>query len=121
MAYKIKWTTPAIEDYNSVVDYLLVHWNVGNASAFMEILYQKLNTLSHQPFIGIETENTDGVRSILITRHYRLFYRIKFNTIEILSYLIHGSIPVKSLFKTLKALRFQGFFITIFIKVLVVY
>lgn len=85
MAYKIKWTTPAIEDYNSVVDYLLVHCNVGNASAFMEILYQKLNTLSHQPFIGIETENTDGVRSILITKHNRLFYRVKFNTIEILS------------------------------------
>jgi hypothetical protein len=35
MAYKIKWTAPAIEDYNIVVDYLLVHWNLSIANAFI--------------------------------------------------------------------------------------
>jgi plasmid stabilization system protein ParE len=98
MAYKIKWTAPAIEDYNIVVDYLLVHWNISIANAFIGILYEKLNTLSYEPFIGIETENTDGVRSILITKHNRLFYRIKLNTIEILSIFDTRQLPSKKPF-----------------------
>lgn len=84
-AYEIRWTELAVEDYNVVVNYLLENWSVKVAEDFMATMERKINTLSGQPFIGIASEKKPAIRSILITKHNRLYYRIADNKIELLN------------------------------------
>jgi plasmid stabilization system protein ParE len=55
MAYEIKWTANAIEDFNKVIDYLTINWTIAIATEFEEIVCKKLDVLSRQPEIGIQS------------------------------------------------------------------
>lgn len=52
---------------------------------FIIRLQKRLRTLSQQPYIGIPSSIIKPIRSILITKHNRLFYRIKDDTIEVIN------------------------------------
>jgi plasmid stabilization system protein ParE len=84
MAYKISWTQSAIEDYQDVITYLIESWSLATATAFESIVNRKLATLSQQPYLGIASQKQIFIRSILLTKHNRLYYRIKEDTIELL-------------------------------------
>ena len=84
-AYEIRWTELAVEDYNIVVNYLLENWSIKVAEDFITIIERRIKTLSGQPFIGIASETKPEIRSRLITKHNRLYYRIADNTIELLN------------------------------------
>ena len=66
MAYKIRWTAIALEDYEKVIDFLIKMWSVKVAIGFEEIVNKKLANLSGQPFIGIASEKKPMVRSIYL-------------------------------------------------------
>ena len=83
--YQIRWTELAIEDYNEVVNYLLKNWPVKVAEDFIAKMERRIYILSGQPFIGIASEKKPMIRSIQITKHNRLYYRIVNNTIELLN------------------------------------
>jgi len=85
MAYQIKWTEIAVEDFENVIVYLLNNWSLNVANDFSQILQKKLIILSHHPHIGIASINFLSVRSVSITKHNRLFYRITGYTIELLN------------------------------------
>jgi len=74
-----------MEDYKQIINYLAINWNLKIAEKFIEIVDSKLRLLTKFPFIGIETNNNKTVRSILITKHNRLFYQINNETIEVLN------------------------------------
>lgn len=98
MAYKISWTNIAFEDYQQVVDYLISGWSLTVAGNFEHIVQKKLTNLSRQPFIGIASQKNPLVRSILITKHNRLYYRIKDETIELLNIFDTRQDPKKNPF-----------------------
>lgn len=85
MAYQISWTDIALQDYKRVTDYLLSEWSIEVATAFENIVNQKLINLSRHPFTGIKSEKNPLIRSILFTKHNRLYYRVRDNNIELLS------------------------------------
>jgi plasmid stabilization system protein ParE len=85
MAYKISWTENALQDYKYVIDYLLCDWSLKVATNFENIVNQKLFNLSMHPFAGIKSEKNPLLRSILFTKHNRLYYRITDNNIELLA------------------------------------
>ncbi len=85
MAYKIVWTDTASEDFESIINYLLINWSLDVVLEFDVIAKRKVHTISQQPFIGNISKIDANVRSILITKHNRLFYRISSNQIEILN------------------------------------
>jgi len=76
MVAEIRWSDNAIEDYHSIIDYLLLAWNEEIARRFIEITEFKLRQISAHPHIGIPSLLVDNVRSVLITKHNRLYYRI---------------------------------------------
>jgi plasmid stabilization system protein ParE len=84
MALKIRWTENALEDYKRVVIYLLETWPVEVAEKFISNLETRLDTLSIFPKIGISSIRQDSIRSITLTKHNKLYYRINDDVIEIL-------------------------------------
>lgn len=98
MAYKIRWTAIALEDYERVINYLIKMWSVNVAADFEEIVNKKLVNLSGQPYIGIASQKKPMVRSILLTKHNRLYYRITGHTIELLNIFDTRQNPKKNIF-----------------------
>ena len=56
MAYKIRWTLNALEDYEKVVNYLVMDWSVNIAINFEALLNKKLTNLSYNLSIGIASQ-----------------------------------------------------------------
>ncbi len=98
MANKISWTDNALEDYQRVIEYLLKEWSLSVALNFENIVNKQLKNLSGQPSMGIPSQKNPAVRSILLTKHNRLFYRIKDETIELLNIFDTRQDPEKSPF-----------------------
>ena len=87
MALQIEWTLHALEDYNQVVDYLLKEWSPDVAADFMNNINnveERVQNLSSFPHIGIASVKDPSIRSIVIIKHNKLYYRIGPEKIEIL-------------------------------------
>lgn len=67
-----------------LLEYLEGEWGKAVADNFLKILEQRIDVLSNQPNIGLKSEISDA-RSILVTKHNRLYYRAKGNKIEIVA------------------------------------
>lgn len=93
MAYKIKWTSTALEDFNIIIDYLIKEWSSLIASDFEIMVNEKLIALSYNPFIGIQSAKKSSIRSILLTKHNRLFYRVTDNIVEVINIIDTRSNP----------------------------
>ena len=87
MAYKIIYNKRFQNKLFKLLDYFIIS------------LQKRLHTLSKQPYIGASSNVINSVRSILITKHNRLFYRIKDDTIEVLNMYDTRSNPKKNPYK----------------------
>jgi plasmid stabilization system protein ParE len=96
MALPVKWTENALEDYKLVIEYLLKGWPVDIASKFIDIVETRLKTLSAFPYIGIPSSKVDKVRSIVLTKHNKLYYRVTNEFIEILNIFNTRQDPAKN-------------------------
>ncbi|MBD0333115.1 MAG: type II toxin-antitoxin system RelE/ParE family toxin [Chitinophagaceae bacterium] len=85
MAFKIIVKKRFTNKLIKLLYYLEAEWGKPVADRFVDKLEKRLDSLSQQPFTGAESEYFKNVRSILITRHNRLYYRIKESTIEVIN------------------------------------
>lgn len=69
----------------SLLQYLEKEWSKKIALEFEEKLYKRMEQLISHPYMGTPSSSIKGVRSLLITKHNRLYYRIKGNKIEIMN------------------------------------
>jgi plasmid stabilization system protein ParE len=99
MAYEIEWAINAFNDYENIVNYLKTKWSFCIAEKFATTLEKKLETLSSQPFIGIASTTQKDIRSILITKHNRLFYRVTHNQIDILNIFDTRQNPQRNIYE----------------------
>ena len=96
MAYKIIYKKRFVNKLLKLLDYLKTEWGENVSEAFIVKLQKRLNTLSMQPYIGVPSSLIRPVRSILITKHNRLYYRIKDDTIEVINMYDTRSDPQKN-------------------------
>ncbi|MDI9364711.1 MAG: type II toxin-antitoxin system RelE/ParE family toxin [Flavobacterium sp.] len=68
-----------------LIAYLKIEWNKQVADEFSKELFSRIDTLSLQPFIGKPSNRKTNTRSILITKHNRMFYRVDGNLIKIVN------------------------------------
>ena len=99
MALQIIWTENALEDYHHVVDYLLKAWPYFVAENFVTTLEQRVKVLSIHPNLGIASIKDASIRSIIITKHNKLYYRVASNSIEILNIFDTRQNPEKDLYQ----------------------
>ena len=67
-----------------LLNYLETEWNRNIADDFVSTLVLKISVLSTQPNIGIRSAKLKNARSILVTKHNRLIYKLKGNTLIII-------------------------------------
>jgi plasmid stabilization system protein ParE len=71
-----------LADVVKLNEFLENKWNIKVAKDFFEILNKKMNLVINHPLIG--TPSKFGSRRILVTKHNKLYYRIKGNKVMFL-------------------------------------
>ena len=97
--YEVKWTINAHEDYERILYYLLSEWSLNVVENFMLASETRIYDLSFQPFIGKVSARDKNVRSILLSKHNRLYYRIQNNIIELLDIFDTRQAPERNKFE----------------------
>ncbi len=98
MDYEIDWSDVALEDYQRILDYLLLNWSKKVSDNFEIKLNQKLNSLRFQPHRGVLSPKYADVRNILITEQNKLYYHIGENSLSILTIIDTRQDPDKNPF-----------------------
>ena len=84
MGYKIIFKKRFVRDLLDVLTYLEKEWGKKVADEFQDKVTNTLRLLSEHPYVGAPSSKID-IRGLLISKHNRLFYRIKNNTIVIIA------------------------------------
>ena len=89
MAFLIRWSPEAIEDLESIADYISRDSDYYARSVISKFM-DTIRRISEQPFIGrvLPKIEKEEIRESFVY-NYRLIYRIKNNTITVIA-IIHG-------------------------------
>jgi plasmid stabilization system protein ParE len=96
--FEIRWTANAFEGYEKIYNELLFNWSVEVAEKFRHKVESRLYNLSFQPYIGRLSEKRENIRSILLSKYNRLYYRLTEDTIELISLFDMRQDPFKNKF-----------------------
>jgi toxin ParE1/3/4 len=93
---KIEWTVSAVDDLESVRDYI-ARDSVVYAASFVEKIIAAIENLIGLPEVGRKVPETDdpNIRELLF-QNYRIIYRIHSNTVQVLT-VIRGSRDISQL------------------------
>lgn len=94
MAYKIIVRNRFTKKVTKLLIYLDLEWGKSVVNAFIESL-KRIDVLSAHPYIDTGIKNC---RSILITKHNRIYYRINEDVVEILNLYDTRMNPVRNPF-----------------------
>ncbi len=84
MARKIVLRKRYIKNLDMLLSYLNENWGDMVSHNVIHEIDNRILTLASQPNIGLRSEKMIGARSILITKHNRLIYKIKANNLIII-------------------------------------
>ena len=85
MAYKIILKKRFTNKLIKLLAYLEQEWSYKTAAGFLKKIEYRIQQLSGQPLTGIASEKIDSVRSVFITRHNRLYYKVKGKKVIVLN------------------------------------
>ena len=83
MVKNVIWSPQAVHNYNGILLYLLEKWSLDIAKKYELTVYNLIDTIIDNPFIGMESTIYTSLRRILITKHSFLIYRTSSNDLEI--------------------------------------
>lgn len=96
MAYKVIYKKRFNNKLVKLLQYLELVWGEKVSIEFLERIDNKIAVVSTQPFMGKQSLRKPEVRSILITKHNRLYYKFHNDTIIILNLYDTRSNPKKN-------------------------
>ena len=88
MAYQIiikKKLSNFTNKVQKVLTYLEKEWSEKVASEFLVKIDGRIILLKKQPFIGMPSKKIKDIRSLLVTRHNRMYYKVVKDKIIILN------------------------------------
>ncbi len=85
MAYQIILKKRFTNKLVKLLAYLEKEWSHKVAASFLQKIDLRIRQLSGQPLTGISSERIEGVRSVFITRHNRLYYKVKGKKVIVLN------------------------------------
>ena len=85
MAKEIVWNREALNQYNTIQNYLLSESNYKIAKSFNDRFFNFLEILSAQPEIGSIEFEAKGIRGFLVHKYTKIFYKIDQDKIYLLS------------------------------------
>ena len=87
MAYEIKWSKAADKDLYKMVEYAEANWSNESFHVFIEQVFASLDLLAEFPEMGLSENSRKHLRSYLISKNCRLFYRVEPKRIVLLSFI----------------------------------
>jgi addiction module RelE/StbE family toxin len=87
MAYQIKWTNAAKEEYHAIVSYLHDERGMSSAEIFTNELQNRLKYLEHFPLLGKQHSKLSSVRQLVIRKNIMLFYTVMDKNVIVLNVL----------------------------------
>ena len=85
MAYKIRYNKTYLKELKVIAGWLEKKWSKKTADDFVKEVYNKIHNLSITPFAGTITQKSPDIRKLVITKHNKVYYRVKGNTITVLN------------------------------------
>lgn len=85
MAYEVILKKRFTNKLVKVLAYLEKEWSAKEAQKFLTKTDRRLLQLSGQPFTGAPSLKIKDVRAVLITRHNRLYYKVKDKKVIVLN------------------------------------
>ena len=85
MAYKVIVKKRFTNKVQKVLTYLEKEWSNKIAAMFLVKVDRRIDLLSKQPYAGAASTKIKNVRGLLITRHNKMYYKIKGKTVVILN------------------------------------
>lgn len=85
MAYKVIYKKRFSNKLVKLLQYLEREWGQNVAVEFLNKMDKRIDTLKGQPSVGKPSAKNPEVRTILITKHNRLYYKFSNSTIVILN------------------------------------
>jgi plasmid stabilization system protein ParE len=85
MAYKIVIKKRFTNKVKKVLSHLETEWSHKVADEFLNKIDRRIELLSAQTYIGATSSKVKEVRGLLITRHNRIYYKIKNDQVIILN------------------------------------
>ncbi len=93
--YKILWTDFALSELENTIEYLEENWTERELRNLALEIEETLNLLSHNPNLFQASEVKKDIRRVVVAKHNTLYYHVKNNTIEILSFFSNRQSPKK--------------------------
>lgn len=97
MAKQIIYKKRFLNKLDKLLIYLEKEWSITIANEFLDKLEEKMHTIKLQPDIGSITL-FKKTRSILVTKHNRIYYRIEGNKIAVINMIDTRKNPKKNPF-----------------------
>ena len=93
--YKILWTDFALKELEKTVEYLEENWTEKELWNLAENIEEKVALISQNPNLFQASNYKKEIRRVVILKHNTLYYRIKNNQIEIISFFSNRQSPKK--------------------------
>ncbi|MHA8086204.1 type II toxin-antitoxin system RelE/ParE family toxin [Aquirufa sp. Wall-65K1] len=87
--YRIFWTDHALNELHNTIQYLQENWTTKELQNLATKIEEVISLISHNPYLFQVSGFKKNVRRVVIARHNSLYYQIKENQIEILSFFSH--------------------------------
>ena len=98
MAYELIEKKRFVTKLSKLLLYLENEWGYDTAKKFLKNIDKHLSLIKEQPFAGVQTDKKN-IRSVLVTKHNRLFYKISGNKIIMLNLYDTRINPIKNPYK----------------------
>ncbi len=93
--YKILWTNHALKELEDTISYLEENWTDKELQNLAIKMEETLLLISHNPNLFQVSEVKKDIRRVVILTYNTLYYRVKNNQIEIISFFSNRQNPKK--------------------------
>ena len=93
--YKILWTDFALKELENTIEYLEENWTEKELQNLALNIEETLKLISQNPELFQVSEIKKDIRRSIILSHNTIYYRVKNNQIEIISFFSNRQNPKK--------------------------
>lgn len=89
---------PVFQDLETIVSYIESEWSETIADKFVESVKERVEILPKYPHMGMASGKSPSIRSIKLSKHNRLYYRLENNTLVLLNIFDLRQHPDKNIY-----------------------
>ena len=91
---EIIWSKKATYSFHKIKNYIEQFWSPNTAKKFIKDVLRIISLLENNPLLGNYNANLD-CRKIVISKHVSLYYEVKENRIDLITFFNNRQKPIK--------------------------